>query len=707
MKSSFIKSLVNHLILALSILLVFLIVFDTYVRIPEYLLYAGRFHPVVLHFPIVLLVLVVINSFTRGRYYQHILLPITALVTLITAITGFLLSEENTVKGDLLLWHQWMGSIVALVTAIWYGLEEIKLDRRGISLVMRSAILVLIVTTGHLGGMITHGRDFLVWNPSISSAENNMPEDPLLFQHLVLPVLETKCISCHNPNKLKGGLNLSSYASLITGGESGISVVSGDPGQSELFRRIQLPLNHDDHMPPADENQLTENEIALLEGWIENGSGDDLKVSMISPEEEFHTTIQYFIRPGIESKYDHLAEVDEYLIKQLSTDYITIRRMAENSNALTVMMFPHSGFGKQRLNILEPIRRNIVELDLSFIPIEKEDMDFISGCESLENLEIDFTPVDDEKFNRLENLNNLRVLKAQGSGLTEKSLEKFADFKSLEKLFIWNTGISDDQLTQLKNSNPGLIINSGIDKNITFISILPAPEVKPRQLFFTDPMQIEFDHPLSDIDILYTLDGKDPQADGILFSGPIRIENSCTLKFMASKQGWQNSLIDSMMIMKTLKSPGRVWFRYPPDPKYPGRGESGLFDLKKGTSNVRDSAWLGFQQNVMELHCQWEREVSLRSVTLSSFINTGIHIFPPGRIEIRGGNEENHELLGYQNYPALGSDKYGFRYLSCPVESIPITYLVIKVTPLPEIPEWHDAKGKPGWFFVDEVVLEE
>ena len=709
MRSPFLKLLSDRLILALSILLVFLLIFEPYLQLPDFLLFAGRLHPVILHFPIVLLMLTVFNSFTRNKYKQEHLLPFTVLITLLTAITGFLLSESNEVKGEILTSHQWLGSAVALVAAAWYGLEEININKKGILIFLRVSIILLIITTGHYGGMVTHGRDFLSWEHEKTGADHEIPEDPLVFEHMVLPLLESKCISCHNEDKSKGGLILSDHARILRGRESGQAAVPGDPGHSEMVRRIHLPITDEDHMPPAEKDQLADSEIKLLEGWISKGMPEDMRVSAIDTEDPFYLTIQEFMPAANPlTKWKDLPDVDESLIKKLSSDYYTIRRMAENSNALSVMVFPNPEYNARRLKHLEPILDNIVELDLSFLPLAGDEINFISQCSALEWLEIDFTPINDDQFHHLGDMDNLKILKAQGSGLTEKSLDKLSGFKRLEKLFLWNTGIPEDKILELKKTRPELDLDDGIDKNISFISTLPPPFISPQQTFFVEPIEFEFEHPLKEIDILFTLDETDPAGHGTLYVNPIRIEKSGKLKFMASKEGWESSIIDSVQFFKTSRGPDQVRLEYPPDPKYSGKGAASLFDLKKGTFNLQDSSWLGFQQEPMELHCTWNEAVTLKSIILSSFVNTSIHVFPPSFIEVRGGNGEKEERLGICYLPSISRDEgSGFRYYTCSLEAKPVYQLSIHVTPLSALPSWHDAKGKPGWFFVDEIVLEE
>ncbi|GAA5482873.1 PSD1 and planctomycete cytochrome C domain-containing protein [Haloferula sargassicola] len=84
-------------------------------------------------------------------------------------------------------------------------------------------------------------------------------------------LLETRCLSCHNPDKDKGDLVLSSLQSMLDGGDSGAAIVPGKPAESLLIERVCLPEDDDDIMPPRGA-VLTAEETDLLKQWIEAGA---------------------------------------------------------------------------------------------------------------------------------------------------------------------------------------------------------------------------------------------------------------------------------------------------------------------------------------------------------------------------------------------------------------------------------------------------
>ena len=82
-------------------------------------------------------------------------------------------------------------------------------------------------------------------------------------------VLETRCVECHTQAKAKGGLVLETRDSMISGGEGGTSLVPGEPAASELLKRVLLPAEDPDRMPPKKHGEvLLEAEISALTRWV-------------------------------------------------------------------------------------------------------------------------------------------------------------------------------------------------------------------------------------------------------------------------------------------------------------------------------------------------------------------------------------------------------------------------------------------------------
>jgi len=97
------------------------------------------------------------------------------------------------------------------------------------------------------------------------------PASGVDFVRDVQPIFENKCLECHNPNKIKGKLLMDSAAALLKGGDTGPGLVVGKPEDSEIVKRVVLPADHDDIMPPKG-GPLTAKETDVLKRWIAEGA---------------------------------------------------------------------------------------------------------------------------------------------------------------------------------------------------------------------------------------------------------------------------------------------------------------------------------------------------------------------------------------------------------------------------------------------------
>jgi arylsulfatase A-like enzyme/acetyl esterase/lipase len=87
----------------------------------------------------------------------------------------------------------------------------------------------------------------------------------------VLPVFRRHCRECHGADVQESGLRLDDHRAALAGGDSGPAIVPGDPTASELLRRVRLPRDDSEAMPPQGAG-LSAAEIAALERWIAAGA---------------------------------------------------------------------------------------------------------------------------------------------------------------------------------------------------------------------------------------------------------------------------------------------------------------------------------------------------------------------------------------------------------------------------------------------------
>lgn len=271
-------------------------------------LFIGRFHPLVVHLPIGFILLAAILEILNQRYRDKFHNLDTAISialfcggagAVLSAIIGYLLSQDGGYDEQTLFWHQWLGIGLGIFAFFGWAVKKelIKLSPKSSPLIIVS-LVVFVSIVGHLGGNLTHGSDYLLsYAPKFvktmagmdtNSSKSSIPTDPnsiIIFQHLIQPVLNAKCSSCHNKTKAKGDLILTSFKDLEIGGDDGHTIVGGNPLESNLFIRTTLPRSSKKFMPPKGE-PLTYAEIKVMQWWIEIGASAESKLTELEIPEE-------------------------------------------------------------------------------------------------------------------------------------------------------------------------------------------------------------------------------------------------------------------------------------------------------------------------------------------------------------------------------------------------------------------------------------
>jgi len=92
------------------------------------------------------------------------------------------------------------------------------------------------------------------------------------FENKVRPLLIERCYDCHSATKkIKGGLSMDSKEALLKGGDTGPSLVPGNPDASLLIKAIRY---HDENLQMPPKKKLEDTQVAILVDWVKMGAPD-------------------------------------------------------------------------------------------------------------------------------------------------------------------------------------------------------------------------------------------------------------------------------------------------------------------------------------------------------------------------------------------------------------------------------------------------
>jgi WD40 repeat protein len=163
-----------------------------------------------------------------------------------------------------------------------------------------------------------------------------------------MQLLHANCLSCHNAEKHKAGLELTTRAKALKGGDSGAVVVPGKPDQSVLLK--VLSSDADPHMPPK--KQLSTTQIELVRRWIAAGApwnemalaraAAPRDVSLGALPQSYHPVLALALSPG--AKRLAIARGSELIVHDATaTNFPVIAQVAGRRDAVRSLAWSADG----------------------------------------------------------------------------------------------------------------------------------------------------------------------------------------------------------------------------------------------------------------------------------------------------------------------------------------------------------------------------
>lgn len=447
-----------------------------------YLLTLGRFHPMILHFPIAMLFILLLCEV--GRVYLAVQIEHTwtlfgfvfsILLVSITIKTGIMLYASGEYSGILLDQHFTGALISGTLIFISFGLYLLYIRNPKIYPVYYTGLILsnmVILYTGHQGASMTHGKNYLSgYFPMMftKSSGTQTPDTTSYFYADVLqPILDMKCAGCHNGTRSKGGLIITIYKDLFKKGDSGNpGITPHDTSSSEIYRRIMLPDSSDEHMSPQGKTALTKDEITLLRFWISANALENIKTSDITYAPIKNKILQ--LAPTI-NKYKLNIEKEKFTQIKINQDLMFLSKEIEmkitkdekdENNLYTLSnYFPPSPFDSKKLRELKPYLDRFSKVSLVSSQMDDADLYLISQMDNVRELYLQKTRIKGFGLVQLARLKNLEILNVSFTDTDDQALIDILKFPALKELYLYGTRTTKDVILAIEKNKKGLKIYS-------------------------------------------------------------------------------------------------------------------------------------------------------------------------------------------------------------------------------------------------------
>jgi hexosaminidase len=209
------------------------------------------------------------------------------------------------------------------------------------------------------------------------------------------------------------------------------------------------------------------------------------------------------------------------------------------------------------------------------------------------------------------------------------------------------------------------------------------------------------------IDIRYSINGNDVDTNSALYSGPIIINKSAVVKIAAFRQ---NHFIGKRIALsfdfhKAVNS--KIYIKNKYDERYRAGGDNGLIDGIRGTEDIHDGLWQGYEGVDFEAVIELGEEKEINQVIPRFLLNTNSWIFLPIKVSVslsKNNVDFGDEKIIDNNIPLKNSEIVlkdfvaDFKYQSA-------RYIKVKAESIKKCPDWHPGAGGKAWLFIDEIVV--
>jgi len=417
-------------------------------RHADWLQFVGRFHPLAVHIPIGLIVLVPVLEIAGLfrpvlREAASFVLGLAVAACLGTLVLGYLLAYGSGDTGVTVTRHVWGG--IALVIGLMLCLLARSSWSTGAKKysypVLLTGVLFALLWTAHQGGTLTHGSAYLteympaplkrlsLFNNAAAARDANS-----FYGRQIHPIFDANCVACHGASKMQGGLRLDSYELLMKGGKDGRVVIPGNAQRSVLLERITLPADNKHFMPAEGRPPLKPDEVARIRAWIEQGASPASRtVAGVVIEEQPKEA-----PPEPVGDYSALMPEIHQMAQSQGAKLLVVSAKPSDGLILNTVDAP-ANFGDAQLARFQKFASYIVEANLARTSLTDASFETLSRFTHLRALHLEGTAVTGNGLAKLTSLTHLTYLNLSETKVDSAAIVPLTSMRNLRHVYLFDT----------------------------------------------------------------------------------------------------------------------------------------------------------------------------------------------------------------------------------------------------------------------------
>ena len=463
-------------------------------KMPDMVRFLGRFHPVILHLPIGIFSLILLQEllamFSRQKT-RHSVLPIFlgAASAVVAVIAGFLLYQGGGFEGELVEDHLWGGlgfACAAVVTLIMRAWSVAPGSSQVLFRVLLFSSVGVMTYASHDGASITHGPDYLTeyapdpirkaigLEPKVEEEEIKAKplEEQIVYADIVQPILNKRCVECHKEGKSKGKLRMDTYELLVKGGKEGSAIEPGVAEDSNIVIRPELPEDDEEHMPPEGKKDIEAHELAVVKWWINEGADPKKTVAELKLTDEIRAAIgKLDLGIGTDKGTEEKAAASDLpsdelraTVAKLGTEFpggLTFESQSTSNLTFTGVSM-RKNLTDELFSKLDAVIPKMVAVDLSATSITDASIAKLAAAKELRIVRLSETAITDASMDTLAKLTKLESVNLYGTKVTDAGVKKLTALTNLTRLYLWQTAVTPEAIAEIKKAMPAVEIVTGV-----------------------------------------------------------------------------------------------------------------------------------------------------------------------------------------------------------------------------------------------------